>query len=182
MSIMRLSRLSVHSLTVLTLALFLRVPSADAQSGNACAVALRQELQTITQSRSQLNDAYIDLQAQYSVAVTNCPSGSANQQCVAQAEQDFVARRKILDDQGTLLNAAGARAYNDFSGANCIWTPQQITQMVATLGQVTAQITQSVAQVIAAAKGNGSAAGKAAQPGSGATRSGGRTAPTAPPA
>ena len=158
------SCLSVQSFLALALVSLLSVAPASAQIANPCAVALHQQLQSIVKAQIQLNDAYIQLQAQRTIALNKCPSsGSANQQCVADVESEFTPLRKRLDDQGTLLNAEAARANNDFNPGNCLWSAQEITQMVATLGQVTSQITQSIAQVISAAKGNGAAGGKAGQ-------------------
>lgn len=142
---------------------------ADAQAANPCATALQQQLQNVAKGRIELNDAYIKLQAQYTIAINNCPKGNstANQQCVAQVQQQFSPLQRNLDDDGVLLTSAANQASNDFNPGNCLWSAQEITQMVAALGQTTAQITQSVAQVISAAKGKGAQgnpqSGKAAQ-------------------
>jgi hypothetical protein len=163
MLIVTLRRLSVHGFLALMLAALLGLPSASAQTASPCAAALQQVLQNLAKARIQLDDAYTDLQAQRSIAIEKCSgSGSASRQCVQQVDDKFGPMRQNLDAQGTLLSAETTRAYNDFAG-NCPWSAQEITQMVATLGQAISQITQSVAQVISAAKGNGSPAGKAAQ-------------------
>ena len=130
---------------------------AGAQAANPCLAAYQQQIQAITKSRLELNDAYIKLQAQETIALNNCSQTQSTnqQQCVDQVTQQYAPLRKNLDDDGVLLSSAAAQASNNFNTSNCPWSAQEITQMISTAGQVTAQITQSIAQVISAAKGKG---------------------------
>jgi hypothetical protein len=161
---MTLSRWFAFALMPLMFAVIGAQP-ANAQAANPCATALQQQLQNVAKARIELNDAYIKLQAQYTIAINNCPKGdpTAYQQCVAQVQQQFSPLQRNLDDDGVLLTSAANQASNDFNPGNCLWSAQEITQMVAALGQTTSQITQSVAQVISAAKGKGAQGSKAAQ-------------------
>jgi hypothetical protein len=175
---MTIDRRAARGIAALLLAALLAPPPAAARTPNPCSTALQQQLQNIAKLHIQLDDAYIQLAAQRTNAIRDtCVTASGqNQKCMTQVNARFDALRRNLDDQGTNLDAAAAKARNDFGASNCPWSAQEITQMVATIGQTTAQITQSIAQVVSAAKGNGggSSGGK---PGDGSTT----PPPPAPP-
>jgi hypothetical protein len=173
---MTLNRLFVCGFVALTLVALLGAQRADAQAPNACATALQQQLQNVAKARIELNDAYIKLQAQYTIAINNCPKNDPTgyQQCVTQVQNQFNPLRQNLDDDGILLTSEANQASNNFNPNNCLWSAQEITQLVATLGQATSQITQSIAQVISAAKGKGT------QGTSSGSSSGSKTAKTSP--
>jgi hypothetical protein len=171
---MTLSRVHAYIFFALILVPVLGTSPAGAQAANPCLAAYQQQIQSITKSRLELNDAYIKLQAQETIALNNCSqSQSTNQQqCVDQVVQQYAPLRKNLDDDGVLLSSAAAQASNNFNTGNCPWSAQEITQMISAFGQSVSQITQSIAQVITAAKGKGA---------TGQTSSQKRTPPTTPP-
>jgi hypothetical protein len=174
------SRLHVYIFFALMLALLLPMPPAAGQAANPCLAAYQQQMQSIAKSRLELNDAYIKLQAQETIALNNCAqTQSTDQQCINQVVQQYVPLRKNLDDDGVLLNSAAAQANNNFNTSNCPWSTQEITQLISTLGQATSQITQSVAQVISAAKGKGTTG--ASQGGSQGSKAGQIPSPAQPP-
>ncbi len=180
MALMKFSRLHLYAFFAFMPALVLGTPPAGAQAANPCAAAYQQQMQSIAKSRLELNDAYLKLEAQRSIAMNNCPkTNPAAQQCVDQVNQQFQPLQKNLDDDGILLNSAAAQAANNFQGGNCPWSAQEITQMISALGQTTSQITQSIAQVISAAKGKGPTGGS--QGGNQGGKSGQPSTPAQPP-
>jgi hypothetical protein len=167
----------VFGLVAIALAGLAGTEPAGAQAANACATALQQALQNVAKARIELNDAYIKLQAQYTIAINNCPKNDPTgyQQCLTQVQNQFNPLRQNLDNDSTLLTSEANQASNNFNPNNCLWSAQEITQLVATLGQATSQITQSIAQVISAAKGKGT------QGTASGSSSGGKTTKTSPP-
>jgi hypothetical protein len=148
-------------------ALLMAAAPALAQQ-NGCQAALAQ----VQQARSQIilkhTDAEQTLVTARQNALLDCQkkaigggtgSGAAMDQCEKQVNDTFAASE--IDLQKAFNDALSQEQIveNDVSqGKSCALTPEEITQMVATVGQLAAQLGQSAAQIIAAAKGKAAGA------------------------
>jgi hypothetical protein len=93
-------------------------------------------------------------------------AGAAMDQCEKQVSDNFA--KSEIDLQKAFNDAVSQEQIienNLAQGKGCGWTPEEITQMVATVGQIAAQLGQSAAQIIAAAKGKAAGATTPASPG-----------------
>jgi hypothetical protein len=170
----------------LVAALLMAATPALAQQ-NGCQAALAQ----VQQARSQIilnhtnaeqslvtarDNAMLDCQKQ--AIGGGAGANAALEQCTKQVSDTFAAA--TIDLQKAFNGALSQEQIveNDVSqGKSCAWTPEEITQMVATVSQAAAQLGQSAAQIIAAAKGK--AAG-ATTPASSTAGSSGNKPPAAP--
>jgi len=165
----------------LSLVAALTMSAAPALAQGNCKAAL----QPILQARSQILLNYANAQTKLANdrqnAMLDCikkgiagspNSGAAVAQCQKSVGDTYQgAEIDLQKDENDALTQESIVENNVAHGPSCNWTPEEISQFVASVGQAASQLAQGAAQIISAAKGK---AATATAPG--------KAPPTKPPA
>jgi len=164
----------------LSLLAALTMSAVPALAQGNCKAALQPVLQARSQILLNFANAQTKLANDRQNAILDCikkgiagspNSGAAVAQCQKSVGDTYQgAEIDLQKEENDALTQESIVENNLAHGPSCNWTPEEISQFVATIGQAASQLAQSAAQIISAAK---TKAATAAAPG--------KAPPTKPP-